>query len=138
MPLIAPEPNLGICTFVQSDSGRHYLSGDLALTEDIGHRVALALDNALLYEESQKLNAELEHRVDERTSQLKLAIIQLTNQIEERQRAEDQVRRLNVELEQRIAERTSQLEISNRDLQKEVSDHQRVEPDFTYFAQAYA
>jgi GAF domain-containing protein len=134
VPLITPEQNLGICTFVQSDSGRRYLSNDLALAEDIGHRIALALDNALLYEESQKLNAELEHRVDERTSQLKLAINQLTKQIEERQSAEDQIRRLNAELEQRIAERTSQLEIANRDLQKEVLDHQR-KPDFTYFTQ---
>ncbi len=130
VPLITPDQNLGMCTFVQSDSGRHYSSSDVALAEDIGYRVALALDNSLLYEESQKLNAELEHRVDVRTSQLKFAVNQLTNQIEERQRAEDQIKKLNAELEQHIAERTSQLEKANRNLQKEVLENQRASQTF--------
>jgi signal transduction histidine kinase len=124
-PLIAHERILGIFTFVQADSRRRYLPSDLALAEEIVRRVALSLDNALLYAESQKLNAELEHRVDERTTQLKMAINQLTNQIVERKNAEEQVRILNSELEQRIDERTSELEVANRDLHKEVIDHQQ-------------
>ncbi len=130
VPMITPNQNLGICTLVQSDSGRHYSSSDIDLAEDIGHRVALALDNSLLYEQSQKLNDELEHRVDVRTSQLKLVVNQLTTQIEERQHAEDQIKKLNAELEQRIAERTSQLEKANRKLKKEVLEHQRASETF--------
>lgn len=125
VPLSAHERILGICTFVQSDSRRRYTSSDLPLAEDIVQRMALSLDNAFLFLESQKLNAELEHRVDERTAQLKKAINQLTNQISERKHAEEQVRVLNAELEQRIAERTSELEIANRDLHKEVQEHQQ-------------
>jgi signal transduction histidine kinase len=124
VPLLANDHILGICTLVQSDSKRHYLPSDLALAEDLGRRMALALDNALMYAEAQKVNAELERRVDDRTAQLKVAITQLTNQIAERQHAEEQVNFLNAQLEQRIAERTSQLEIANQDLKKEVEAHQ--------------
>jgi signal transduction histidine kinase len=125
VPLLANDRILGICTFVQSDSRRRYLPSDLALAEDIGRRVALGLDNAMLYAEAQKTNAELERRVDDRTAQLKVAINQLTNQITERQNAEDQVRTLNSELEQRIIERTSQIEAVNRSLHEEILDHQQ-------------
>lgn len=124
VPLIAHDRILGVCTFVQSDSKRRYLTKDLSLAEDFGRRVALGLDNALLYAESQKSNADLERQVDNRTAQLKIAINKLTDQITERQHAEDQVRILNQELERRIAERTSELEITNYELHKEVLAHQ--------------
>ena len=118
VPMIAHGRILGICTFVQSDSRRHYSTSDLALAEDIGRRMGLALDNALLYAKSQNLNVELEKGVDERTDQLKLAIDMLTSQITERKSAEDEVRKLNEELEVRIVERTSQLEIANREFEQ--------------------
>jgi PAS domain S-box-containing protein len=125
VPLIAHGRILGLCTFVQSDSGRRYVAADLGLAEGIARHAALALDNANLYSESQKLNADLENRVEERTSQLKAAINQLQNQIAERQTVENQVRILNAELEHRIAERTAQLEVKNSELYKEVVDHQK-------------
>jgi signal transduction histidine kinase/PAS domain-containing protein len=125
VPLAAHGRIFGICTFVHSDSLRRYLSADLALAEDIVRRVALALDNAILYAESQKLNSDLERRVDERTTQLTIAVNQLTNQITERQHAEEQVRILNSELEQRIKERTSQLELANRELHNEILVRQK-------------
>lgn len=60
---------------------------DLAFAEDLARRAAIAVDNALLYKKTQdslneiksnagiiqKLNAELEERVKERTSQLEAA-----------------------------------------------------------------
>ncbi len=125
VPLVAHNRILGLCTFVQSDSGRHYDASDLELAERIAGQAALSLDNAMLYAETRKLNSDLELRVEERTSQLKSAITQLQNQIAERQNAENQVRILNTELENRIAERTSQLEQVNLDLQKEIIDRQQ-------------
>jgi signal transduction histidine kinase/PAS domain-containing protein/putative methionine-R-sulfoxide reductase with GAF domain len=125
VPLIAHDRIMGTVTFVQSDSRRRYFASDLAFAESIVQRVALALDNAMLYAESQKLNLELERHVDERTAQLKSAINELTNQIAERQHAEEQIKNLNSELEQRIVERTSQLERANLDLHKEIQDRQK-------------
>ena len=124
VPLIAHSRIIGVCSLVQSDSKRRYSTSDLVLAEDIVHRVALAIDNALLYAESQKQNIDLESRVSERTIQLEYAINELKKQVVDRQYAEEQVRILNLELEQRIAERTSQLELANLELQKEVSEHQ--------------
>ncbi len=57
-------------------------------------------------------NAELEQRVQERTTDLANAIATLQEEIAERLRAEDEVHQLNVELEQRIIERTVQLQRS--------------------------
>lgn len=129
VPLMAHDRILGTCTFVQADSGRSYAPNDLVLAEDIGRRLALALDNAILYEKSHQINLELEQRVDERTAQLQAAIKELTNQNNERKNAEEQVRILNAELEQRISERTSQLEVINRKLHREVTKHKKVSRD---------
>jgi PAS domain-containing protein len=60
----------GAITLVMAESGRQYTDSDLALIEDLAGRTALLIDNARLYEEAQRLNAELEQRVAERSSQL--------------------------------------------------------------------
>jgi PAS domain S-box-containing protein len=60
----------------------------------------------------QQSNAELERRVQERTTDLANAITTLQEEIAERLRVEDEVRQLNAELEQRIIERTAQFQRS--------------------------
>ena len=60
----------------------------------------------------QQLNAELERRVQERTTELADAIATLQEEIAERLRVGDEVHRLNAELEQRISERTVQFQRS--------------------------
>lgn len=54
VPLVARNRTLGTITLVTAESGRHYDQTDLALAEDLAHRIALAVDNARLYREAQE------------------------------------------------------------------------------------
>ena len=58
VPLVARGRTLGALTVVLAESGRTYAEGDLPLVEDFGGRVALALDNALLYAASLDAEAQ--------------------------------------------------------------------------------
>lgn len=87
VPLLAHGRTLGALTFVWAESGKQYTLTDLALAEELGRRAGLALDNALLYEQTQNLNARLEQRIIERTVQLETANTQLTAEIAERRLA---------------------------------------------------
>jgi PAS domain S-box-containing protein len=53
-PLESRGSNLGIVTLVSLTPGRRFTPADLAMTEDLGHRIALALDNSLLYQKAQE------------------------------------------------------------------------------------
>ncbi|MBD0269599.1 MAG: PAS domain S-box protein, partial [Cyanobacteria bacterium Co-bin8] len=57
VPLIAHARQLGALTVcLDTSSDRHYTSADLSLAEELGHRAALALDSALLYQQAQEAN----------------------------------------------------------------------------------
>lgn len=64
VPLVARGRVLGVITLVSSESGKRYEEADLRLAEDLARRIALAVDNARLYDEAQKEIAERE-RVEE-------------------------------------------------------------------------
>lgn len=77
VPLRARDQTLGALTLVWSDSDRHYDKMDLAFTEELARRAAVAIDNARLYEEARRAETELrswnetlEQRVAERTAEL--------------------------------------------------------------------
>jgi PAS domain S-box-containing protein len=53
VPLVARNRTLGTITLVTAESGRYYDQTDLALAENLAHRIALAVDNARLYREAQ-------------------------------------------------------------------------------------
>jgi PAS domain S-box-containing protein len=53
VPLVARNRTLGTVMLVTAESDRHYDQTDLALAEDLAHRIALAVDNARLYREAQ-------------------------------------------------------------------------------------
>jgi signal transduction histidine kinase len=77
VPLIAPPQTLGAITFVAAESGRRFDLNALALAENLASHIAIFMDKIRLYRESQRLNAELEDRVSERTSELSAAVSQL-------------------------------------------------------------
>jgi signal transduction histidine kinase len=127
VPLIARGRALGVLGLVWAESGHHYTLADLALAEDLARRAALALDNARLYMEAQRLNAELEQRVEKRTIQLQKSNLRLKDEIKERKQAEKQIRSLNEVLEERVVERTSQLESTNQELQHEIVEREQTD-----------
>jgi PAS domain S-box-containing protein len=77
---------------VQSYIPNAYTQDHLTLLSGVAHQVAIAIENARLYEAAQR-------------------------ELEERRRAEDEVRELNAELERRVLQRTVELEASNRELE---------------------
>ena len=64
VPLKARDQILGVITFVNSDSGRHHTTEDLALAEDLASRAALAVDNARLYQAEQQTRQAAERTSD--------------------------------------------------------------------------
>jgi signal transduction histidine kinase/CheY-like chemotaxis protein/putative methionine-R-sulfoxide reductase with GAF domain len=54
VPLVARGRRLGTLGVATSQSGRRYTSDDLAFTEEVAARAALAVDNARLYREAQE------------------------------------------------------------------------------------
>jgi two-component system NtrC family sensor kinase len=93
IPLLAHGRTLGTMTFVRAASQPRYGPADLTLAEELARRVAVAIDNARLYQEAQQLNAELEQRVAARTAELQAINTQLENEIAERRQAEQALRR---------------------------------------------
>ncbi|MFL5804019.1 MAG: response regulator [Roseiflexaceae bacterium] len=57
-PLMARGRTLGAITVAVSESGRRYDEHDLALAEELAHRIAVAIDNARLYRVAQEEIAE--------------------------------------------------------------------------------
>jgi light-regulated signal transduction histidine kinase (bacteriophytochrome) len=51
---------LGALTFARSESGRRYDETDSVLAEELGHRAALAIENARLYRQSEVARSEAE------------------------------------------------------------------------------
>jgi len=58
VPLIARERVLGAITFIAAESGRRYGERDLATAQDLARRAATAVDNALLFRETQAARRE--------------------------------------------------------------------------------
>ena len=77
---------------VHSYSPNAYTQDHLTLMNGAAYQVAIAIENARLYEAAQR-------------------------ELEERKRAEDEVRELNAQLERRVLQRTVELEASNRELE---------------------
>jgi PAS domain S-box-containing protein len=59
VPLQARDRIFGAITFVAAESGRAFTEEDLLMAEEIGRRAGFAIDNARLFEETQKTERKL-------------------------------------------------------------------------------
>ncbi len=65
VPILARNRTLGAITLVMAESGRRYGEEDLNVAEDLARRAAVAVDNALLYDEAQREISERERAESE-------------------------------------------------------------------------
>ncbi|ERN41512.1 PAS domain S-box, partial [Rubidibacter lacunae KORDI 51-2] len=86
VPLQAGDRILGALTFACGSSGRYHTREDLLLAEDLARRVALALDNARLFEESQAAGDSLRQALQILSGQQQQlhALQELTNLLNQR------------------------------------------------------
>jgi signal transduction histidine kinase len=54
VPLVARGHTLGVLSFAAAESRRSFGARELAFAEDVGRRIAIAMDNARLYEQAQR------------------------------------------------------------------------------------
>ncbi|MCW3066378.1 MAG: multi-sensor signal transduction histidine kinase [Solirubrobacterales bacterium] len=59
VPLVARDRTLGAMTFLSTTPGRHYGPSDLDLATELARRLALAVDNARLYDEAGRVRDRL-------------------------------------------------------------------------------
>ncbi len=59
VPLVAGGKVIGAITFSSIQPHRHYTHDDLSFAQELAHRIALALDNAQLYRETQQARDQL-------------------------------------------------------------------------------
>ena len=76
VPMIARDHVIGVIS-VQSFEKHAFAQGDLVLLTAIANQAAAAIENARLYKDLEGLNIALEHRVNERTLELREANLRL-------------------------------------------------------------
>ena len=88
VPLVLGDRAIGVLTLV-SASARHYDEGDLATAVDLGHRVAIGLENARLYREAQRAVAIRDEFLSIASHELRTPLTSLLLQLQSLQRLLD-------------------------------------------------
>ena len=74
VPMYSKGKLIGIIALGQKKSGELFVHEDMELLSTLANQSATALDNAKMYSELEKMNQELERKVEERTADLRLAL----------------------------------------------------------------
>jgi len=74
VPMYSKGKLVGILALGQKKSGELFVHEDMELLSTLANQSATALDNAKMYSELEKMNQELERKVEERTADLRQAL----------------------------------------------------------------
>ncbi len=85
VPIVVQEQGVGAIMLVTTETKRHYTLTDLAMAEELGQRVSLAMENVHIYLRLQEFTANLETMVAERTNELQQLNIELQRSNQELQ-----------------------------------------------------
>ncbi len=77
VPLVAHDQTLGLLVAHQCSRLRHWQKGEVRLLEQLGTQVAIAVQQAQLYQQVQTLNCNLEKQVKARTLELEDRMLEL-------------------------------------------------------------
>ncbi|HEX7005288.1 MAG TPA: ATP-binding protein [Trueperaceae bacterium] len=77
VPFVVRGTAIGSLTLVSHDEDRLYTKDDVVFFEELAARAAIAVDNSRLYQQTRRLNRELEVRVEQRTRELRNALSEL-------------------------------------------------------------
>lgn len=77
VPLAPVDGELGMVVVHQCRQPRHWQKGEIRLLEQLSTQVAIAIQQAQLYQRVQQLNCGLEQQVDKRTAQLQEKMLEL-------------------------------------------------------------
>ncbi|HLF71210.1 MAG TPA: ATP-binding protein [Dehalococcoidia bacterium] len=80
-PLLAREHVVGVVTMVYGHSNRRYTQADRSFIEDLARRAGIAIDNARLYSEAQRVQAQLQLAADKKDEFLGLVAHELRTPI---------------------------------------------------------
>ena len=85
VPIMLSDDAFGVLAAHQCSAPRHWSEFEIDLLEQLATQVAIAVQQASLYQQVQTLNTNLEHQVQERTQQLeqKMQELQELNQIKD-------------------------------------------------------
>ena len=73
VPLLSKGKALGILAVDNNKTNRPITDNDVSLLSTVANQIAVALENAILYQEIEEVNKQLERRVQERTAELEEA-----------------------------------------------------------------
>ncbi len=94
-PLSIKDKEIGYLALGSKESGDMFNSEDLGILKLTGSQMAIALENARLYEEVKELNRELEKKVKERTRELQDANKELKDMNQKLAEAYDKLHKLD-------------------------------------------
>ncbi len=85
VPIVVGNDMFGLLVAHQCSSPRHWQQSEIDLLQQMSSQIAIAIQQSLLYQQLAELNANLEHQVEERTTQLqqKMQELQELNRVKD-------------------------------------------------------